>query len=334
MTGTIVRCVLVALAVLAAVVPAALALALPSITPPRTSLAFALISLLAGALSLALLYYFRYRLTRSLRRPEKCVIFLALVALVAATAYLLLIDRVNIHAEAPDGTDYGYIFTPLWLRGDVKDAVKKEGSVQRVIERNGPRVFERALEQMPGIDGLRMATTLVLLATFVAAETGTAAALSIAVMQPQRVGEVGLGRPFRAALTFAGEFREVVEVVATTLRDSLGNDTVFYDKWYEAELAVPDLDRRLKVIYRDEAELLVVFLGRNYDKKQWTRLEWRAIFDAIILRQRDRRDVMLIRLDNTKLTNIASTDGYVDAQNLKPQEIAAMIKERLEARKL
>ena len=134
-------------------------------------------------------------------------------------------------------------------------------------------------------------------------------------------------RRFAVALSFPGEYRSFVEPVAESLCQKLGKDRVFYDKCYEAELARPDLDVHLQSIFRDEADLLVVFLCSDYERKDWCRLEWRAIRDLI--KNRRPGDVMLVRLDDAEIPGVLSIDGYIDAANRHPKEIADLILRRL-----
>jgi hypothetical protein len=49
-------------------------------------------------------------------------------------------------------------------------------------------------------------------------------------------------RRFRVAFSFPGEIRDLVQKVAGKVAAKIGTERVFYDKYYEAELAKPDLD--------------------------------------------------------------------------------------------
>ena len=133
---------------------------------------------------------------------------------------------------------------------------------------------------------------------------------------------------FDVALSFPGEYRECVKLVAEGLtRQQLNRERVFYDKWYEAELARLNLDVYLQSIYRDQAELIVVFLCAEYEKKEWCGLEWRAIRDLI--KQKQDNAIMPIRFDETATPGLFSIDGYVDAINLGSEEIVSLILQRL-----
>jgi hypothetical protein len=102
---------------------------------------------------------------------------------------------------------------------------------------------------------------------------------------------------------------------------------VFYDRWYEAELARLGLDVYLQSIYHDQAELIVVFFCTEYETKEWCGLEWRAIRDLI--KQKKDETIMPISLDGSRITGLFGIDGCVDAKGRKPIEIGNLIIKRL-----
>lgn len=132
-------------------------------------------------------------------------------------------------------------------------------------------------------------------------------------------------RRFDIALSFPGEKRPYVLQVATALRGV--KVSVFYDEYFTAELARPDLDVYLEQIYHDDSDLLVVFLCEYYEKKEWCGLEWRALKDLIKRRQGHR--IMLLRFDDAAISGLFSIDGYVDLGSRTPGETADLILERL-----
>jgi hypothetical protein len=132
---------------------------------------------------------------------------------------------------------------------------------------------------------------------------------------------------FQVALSFPGEQRTYVEEVAQFLANALGQEAVFYDDWYNHELARPNLDTYLQDIYHKDSQLLVPFLCADYERKQWCGLEWRAIRD--LLKQRQDEDIMPLRFDNTHIAGLFSIDGYLDLQKYMPEQAAELILKRL-----
>jgi hypothetical protein len=132
---------------------------------------------------------------------------------------------------------------------------------------------------------------------------------------------------FKVAMSFPGEQRAYVAEVVNALRPSLGADAIFYDHDYQAQLARPNLDTLLQDIYRNQSELIVVFLCAEYSKKQWCGLELRAVRDIIKSKEDDR--IMLVRFDDTPVDGVFSIDGYIDARSFGAQDVARFITDRL-----
>ena len=134
---------------------------------------------------------------------------------------------------------------------------------------------------------------------------------------------------FRVALSFPGERRPYVAEVAAALLAKLGQDSVFYDHYYQSELARPNLDVLLQRIYHQNSDLVVVFLCEDYADKEWCGLEWRDVRD-LIKQSLDER-IMFLRLDKASIFGIFGIDGYLDISRLSPTETADAIVSRVEA---
>lgn len=132
---------------------------------------------------------------------------------------------------------------------------------------------------------------------------------------------------FRVALSFPGQHRGYVESVASLLRAKLGSDAVFYDNYYQPELARPNLDILLQRIYRENSDLIVVFLCEDYVSKEWCGLEWRAVRD--IIKEHGDAKVMLLRLDDAAVPGLFGIDGYIDITTWSPGETVEAIEKRL-----
>lgn len=137
---------------------------------------------------------------------------------------------------------------------------------------------------------------------------------------------------FQVALSFAGEFRSYVEAVAIELQRLLDPSAIFYDKFYVADLARPNLDTYLLRIYRDQSELIVVFLCESYAVKEWCGLEWRAVRDMIKTKQS--ADIMPFVFGDYDMSieGFLSIDGYIRIGNLAPESTADLIARRLASR--
>jgi hypothetical protein len=134
---------------------------------------------------------------------------------------------------------------------------------------------------------------------------------------------------FRVALSLAGEQREYVDEVASDLTEELGRDAVFYYPNFEAQLARPNADLLLQKIYHEQADLVVVFLGRDYQAKEWCGgVEWRVVRELIKKRQDDR--IMPFRFDDEPVDGLFSIDLAADCRKHPPAKAAALIIARLE----
>lgn len=132
---------------------------------------------------------------------------------------------------------------------------------------------------------------------------------------------------FKVALSFPGEHRPYVSKVAEILAAELGKDKVFFDNWYTAELTRPNLDIYLQNIYHKDSELLVPFLCKDYERKDWCQLEWKVIRD--LMKKRRDQDIMPMRFDETYIPGLFDLDGYLDLRQRRPKETAKLILQRV-----
>lgn len=143
---------------------------------------------------------------------------------------------------------------------------------------------------------------------------------------PRQQDDDRKSRRFAVGLTFPGESRGLVGSIARILKSKLGVDRILYDRFHEAEFARHDLDTYLERLYREECELVVVFLGSDYQRKEWCGVEWRAVRDLRKQGQKDR--VMLLKLDSGPVDGLLSIDGYIDIGKSSAQDVAALIMKR------
>ncbi len=134
--------------------------------------------------------------------------------------------------------------------------------------------------------------------------------------------------PPLVSLSFASRQRDVVSAVAGLLEEKLGEGQVFYDRFYEADLAQPDLDVYLQSIY-ERSSLIVAFLSEDYAASEWCGVEWRVVRELIKKRRPER--VLLLRFDEADVPGLLTIDGWKNIQSHSPQDIACLILRRLRA---
>lgn len=133
---------------------------------------------------------------------------------------------------------------------------------------------------------------------------------------------------FDVALSFPGSARPLVKAIADELERTLGANKCFYDNNYTAQLARPSLDVLLQDVYRNRSKLVVVFLGGQYQARDWCGVEFRAIKEMLL--RRDFHQIMFVKLDDQPVEGVFATDGYVDSRHHDPRSIARFIAERAE----
>lgn len=89
----------------------------------------------------------------------------------------------------------------------------------------------------------------------------------------QQIGFIGIEfkKPYDFALSFAGEKRELAELISQKLAER--EITVFYDKDEQHRILASNVEDYLAPIYNSEAEYVVVLLSKEYPKKIWTKFE-------------------------------------------------------------
>jgi len=141
---------------------------------------------------------------------------------------------------------------------------------------------------------------------------------------------------FEIALSFAGDNkRDLVRKVAELLRNEVGEGKVFFDEWFEAELAGPDAQALLQTYYGKKTRLVVTCVCERYGEKSWTQEEWRAI-QAFERTLRDagsnnvkRMRFLPLRFGDGEIDGLFETAIVPDVRNRTAVEITELILERL-----
>ena len=132
---------------------------------------------------------------------------------------------------------------------------------------------------------------------------------------------------FRIAFSFAGEKRAFVAQVAAILAERFGEDRILYDQYHEAEFGRAKLAFYLPPFYRDQSDLVVAVLCKDYEKKEWPGLEWDAIFSLI--KERKPQHVMLCRFDRAEGEGLNGLAGFIELDEKTPAAVATLILQRL-----
>jgi hypothetical protein len=132
-------------------------------------------------------------------------------------------------------------------------------------------------------------------------------------------------KDYDVALSFAGEDRDYVERVATLLREAGIN--VFYDKFEKANLWGRNLADHLGEIYGKRSRFVVMFISTHYPTKSWPTHERQNAQARAI--QENKVVLLPARFDDTEIPGLPSTTGHIDLRQTTPEELVALIKEKL-----
>jgi hypothetical protein len=113
---------------------------------------------------------------------------------------------------------------------------------------------------------------------------------------------------YDVAISFAGEDREIAEILANKLR--MMGVKVFYDRFYQSNLWGKKLTKHFQEIYGPRTRFVVVLISKYYPIKDWTDFEF-----SIMRKEAKKRRlefILPIRLDDTKILGIQRDIGYLD----------------------
>ena len=132
-------------------------------------------------------------------------------------------------------------------------------------------------------------------------------------------------RQYEVALSFAGEQRCYVEQVARALQSR--RISVFYDDFEQVLLWGKDLVEELHEVFERRAARAVMFISKEYVEKAWPRHERRSILSRAA--QEKSEYVLPVRFDDTPVPGLPDSIKYEQANGHSPEELAAMIAEKL-----
>jgi hypothetical protein len=114
---------------------------------------------------------------------------------------------------------------------------------------------------------------------------------------------------YDVALSFAGEQRTEVELVASGLKAA--NLNVFYDDYEKSNLWGKDLYVHLSDVYQNQARYCIIFASKEYQQKNWTNHE-RQCAQARDLSEKGNEYILPVRFDDTDIPGLPRTIGYLD----------------------
>lgn len=129
---------------------------------------------------------------------------------------------------------------------------------------------------------------------------------------------------FDVCLSFAGEQRSYVELVARGLRGR--GYVVFYDADQQVDLWGKNLSEHFEYVYRVASRACVMFISKEYAEKRWTKHERRS---ALARALEEDEYVLPARFDDTELPGLAPTIGYLDLAEIAPASLVELLAEKL-----
>src|SRR5262245_1810313 len=130
---------------------------------------------------------------------------------------------------------------------------------------------------------------------------------------------------YDVVLSFAGEDRRHVDKIARMLKER--NISVFYDEFKEFDLWGKDLYEYLDDIYTNKGQYCMMFLSEHYARKLWTNHE-RKSAQARAFRE-NKEYILPVRIDDTKIPGIRSTQGFLDLRKHSYEHIVAGVEHKL-----
>lgn len=121
---------------------------------------------------------------------------------------------------------------------------------------------------------------------------------------------------FKIGVTFSGRYRkQYIEPICNfLLKLGYKKDDIFYDLWHDNLINGYDGDRKLRQIYNEQCDCIVVLLSPDYKQKNWTgHIEWPAIKELINAGKGDK--LCLLGIDNVDINKV---DGlYINQAIIK-----------------
>lgn len=130
---------------------------------------------------------------------------------------------------------------------------------------------------------------------------------------------------YDVCLSFAGEQRPYVEMVARDLRSA--GLRCFYDDDEKVKLWGRNLQEEFDRIYRQASRYCVMFISTEYAAKAWTRFERRSALARALVEEGEY--VLPARFDDTELPGLPPTTAYLELSETAPATLIQWIIEKV-----
>lgn len=132
-------------------------------------------------------------------------------------------------------------------------------------------------------------------------------------------------KDYDIALSFAGEDRPYVEMVAENLKER--GVRFFYDKYANCDLWGKNLYDHFSEIYRLKAKFILMFCSKFYAEKIWPNHERRAAQARAI--EASSEYILPARFDDTNIPGLLPTVAYIDLRKMSPIEVSLLVCQKL-----
>ncbi len=134
---------------------------------------------------------------------------------------------------------------------------------------------------------------------------------------------------YDAAISFAGEQRDIAEKLANTLKEQ--GLSVFYDAHYSSYLWGKNQEE-FERIYGPASRYFVPLISADYQEKEWCRLEFQVAKEEA--KKRKEEFILPIRLDDSKILGLHEDVIYKDLRHFSISKIAEDLLEKIKSAKL
>lgn len=130
---------------------------------------------------------------------------------------------------------------------------------------------------------------------------------------------------YQVALSFAGEQRDYVDMVARHLQKR--SVAVFYDGFEQVRLWGRNATETFHEAFANKAACVVMFISADYVSKAWPRHERKSALSRMIQEQDDY--ILPVRFDDTPVPGLPEDVIFLDALEYTPAQLSAMIAKKL-----